>query len=468
MMNTMDALDNIHHIHMVGIGGIGVSALVPVLADRGFVITGSDKIKNEVTERLEAQGIKIEYEHRAKNIEDTSLLVVSSAIPRNNVELEAARSRGIPIWSRAQMLGHLLSHYRPIVVTGMHGKTTVTAMITHMLRDNDFDPTAFIGGDCASLGGNAVVGKGEWAVAEGDESDGSFLHLKPEISIVNNLDSDHLDYYKEFDSIVERFQAFLDGGKAEGWIVYSVDCEHTQKLTIPEQRQSMTYGFSEQADVRAFEYAHHDSGCGCSVSIKDRPAGRLHLNVNGRINCHNALAAVCAGEIIGIPFEKMAESLRTFQSVKRRMEYKGATGGVTVIDDYAHHPNEIRATIEALRERRPLRIIGIFQPHLYSRTLHLHEEFSDSFAGLDLLILTDIYGARENPIPKVSGELLVHAVRKKQVPAVYIPHLGEIPDFLNDITRVGDVLVTIGAGDIWKVGTQFLDQHGRKEEERNG
>ena len=464
MTDTLALPKGARHIHLVGIGGIGVSALAPVLLSRGFSVSGSDPARHGVTDRLQQLGIPIVHEHKPENITGASLVVVTSAVKDTNPEVKAALDKGIPVWPRAKMLGYLLQERKSIVVTGTHGKTTVTAMIACVLADAGLDPTAFIGGELPSLGGNVRVGKGEWMVAEGDESDGSFTYLKPDIAIVNNIDADHLDFYSDVEAIVERFHEFLQGVKEEGWIVLSADCDRAVALADRVGRRCKTYGFSDRAEMQALDYARTGRGWGCEVRMGERSLGKLHLRVSGKANCHNALAVLRIGEILGLPFERVAESLSHYEGVKRRMEEKGTVRGVTVVDDYAHHPAEIRATLGALRDRYNGRMIGIFQPHLYSRTLKLREEFGQAFQGLDLLILTDIYPARETPLPGVSGEVLLAPVRRSGVPVLYIPRLEEIPIFLREAVKEGDVVVTMGAGDVWKVGEQFVEQKFPAEE----
>ncbi|MEW6236165.1 MAG: UDP-N-acetylmuramate--L-alanine ligase [Candidatus Omnitrophota bacterium] len=454
-MNEANVLQPFNHIHLLGIGGVGVSALVPELLRRGHKITGSDPASNELTARLEALGAVIRHRHQAKNVEGASLLVVSSAVKESNPEIAAARERGIPIWPRAKMLGVLLERWRSIVVTGAHGKTTTTSMFVHALTELGLDPTAFIGGSVPAFGGNVRLGNGEWAAAEGDESDGSFTHLHPDIAIVNNIDADHLDFYKNMEEIVEGFHLFLNGVKPDGWILRSADCPYSRALRAGKYKTA-TYGFAEDADVRGVDYVAGREGLQCGAIVKGRRAAELKLRLNGRSAAHNALAVIAAGEALGIPYGDLARSLETFEGVQRRLERKGEAKGIAVLDDYAHHPNEIRAAIEALRERYKGRLIGVFQPHLYSRTLSLLEEFGRAFAGLDLLVLTDIYPAREEPRPGVSGELLLAPVRRSGVQAVYIPRLEEIPAFLEDSCGAGDAVTTMGAGDVWKAGEHFL------------
>lgn len=449
-MQQVESLEGFRHIHLIGIGGIGVSSLAQVLHSRGYMVTGSDPARNVVTERLEQLGIRIFHEHRPENIAGASLLVATSAAKDANPEIQAARQQNIPIWQRAKMLGYLVNDYRAIVVSGAHGKTSTTAMMTRVWIDTGLDPTAFIGGDVDFLGGNARVGHSDWAIAEGDESDGSFVHLKPEITIVNNIDADHLDFYENLDAIVDRFDLFLKGVRENGWILLSADCPQCSRLHPRPDCQVLTYGFSESAGVRGVNYRAGKNSWECDVEIRGRKAGELRLAISGRGQMHNALAVVAAGEVAGLPFPQVRESLSRFEGVKRRMEYKGSAQGITVLDDYAHHPTEIRSTIQALRDRYSQRIIGVFQPHLYSRTLKLIEEFGLAFVGLDRLILTDIYPARELPIPGVTGEVLLEPVRRSGVDATYIHQPADIPGQLIPSLRKGDVVVTFGAGDIWK------------------
>ncbi len=456
MMESRNLPENTRHIHLAGIGGVGVSALAPPLLRLGYTVSGSDPVRSEITERLKQMGIRIYHTHQAENIEGASLVAASSAIPPDNPELLAARAKGIPVWRRAELLAYLLERYRSIVVTGAHGKTTVTAMITHVLLECDFDPTAFIGGDLPSIDGNVRMGDGEWAVAEGDESDGSFLLFHPDIAIVNNIDEDHLDFYDGIDAITNQFRKFLQGVRDNGWIVISADCERAHSLIHDGISNCRTYGFAENADTRGGNYIPSQRGCLFSVFLRGQSVGEIVLRVCGKANAHNALAAVCVSDLLGIPFAQAAESLNRFQGVKRRMEEKGIANGVCVVDDYAHHPEEIRAVVSALKERYPGRLIGVFQPHLFSRTLKLKDAFGRAFTGLDTLILTDIYAAREQPVPGVTGEILLEPVKKSGVDAIYVPYLDDIPDLLQTIVHQGDTIVTIGAGDVWKVGEAFL------------
>lgn len=464
-MKRNDPLKDIQRVHLVGVGGIGVSALAPALLRRGIAVSGADPSRNDITHRLEAMGVRIDHEHRAENVEGASLVVATSAAKPNNPELQAAQAKGIPIWPRARMLGALLEPHRTVVITGAHGKTTVTAMIAHVFTELGLDPTAYIGGDVPGLG-NVRLGEGEWAIAEGDESDGSFTWLKPDIAIVNNIDIDHLDFYPDLNAIIEQFQRFIDGVRQGGWVLLSADSEPCSRLRIPASIRKLTYGFSESADARGSDYVANGHGWGCEVSLCGESIGRLRLPQAGRCHSHNALAAIAAAYAAGAPVRDALEALGSYRGVHRRMELKGEVDGVRVIDDYAHHPNEIRAAIQGLRDRYRNRLIGVFQPHLYSRTLKLLDDFARCFAGLDLLVFTDIYPAREVPIPGVSGEILFRAARQNGVAAVYVPRVDEVAPFLDEIARSGDVIATMGAGDVWRAGETFLTLRSRGEEAR--
>lgn len=457
-MTSSDSLAGVKRVHLVGAGGIGVSALAPALLRRGCEVSGSDPASNAVTERLRALGVTIVHEHREDNVRGADLVVATSAAPPDNPERKAAEAAGIPVWPRARMLGALVNEKRGVVATGAHGKTTLTAMLTRIFMDLGADPDAYVGGDVPFLGGNSRLGGGEWAIAEGDESDGSFIYLKPEIALVNNIDADHLDRYESLEDIIEQFELFLAGVREGGTILLSADCERARVLKTPAGRSVSAYGFAEDADIRGVDYYANSGGWGCDVIVRGQPRGALRIRLSGKCHTHNALGAIAAADAAGLPVEEAIESLGRFDGVQRRMEVKGTVAGVTVVDDYAHHPNEIRATIQGLRDRYRNRLIGVFQPHLFSRTMKLRDDFGRAFGGFDLVLLTDIYPAREKPTPGVSGEILLKPVRDNGVPALYIPRIQEAVNFLADESRDGDVVVTMGAGDVWTLGEALLER----------
>lgn len=445
------------HIHLVGVGGIGVSALAPALIDRGFRVSGSDPARNAITARLSELGVNIYHEHEAGNINGAELIVATSAAKDDNPEIAAAKAKGIEIWPRAKMLGALLNEYRSIVVTGAHGKTTLTALLTHTLASLGLDPTGFIGGEMPE-GGNCRLGRGEWAIAEGDESDGSFIFLHPEVAIINNIDDDHLDFYENHQAIVQQFQRFIDGLPDHAWVLHSADDANCRSLSLKPTQRRLTYGFSPEADIHGYAYVARSADWGCQAAYQGQPLGELRLQLPGRFQTHNALAAVALAVALQLPVQETLRAVGAFRGVRRRMERKGEAHGVIVLDDYAHHPNEIKATLEGLREQYSGRLIGVFQPHLYSRTLSLLDEFSRCFNQLDLLILTEIYPAREPVRHDMSGEMLLPRVRAEGVRAVYLPLLDEAAGFLRAATQPGDVVVTLGAGNVWTVGEAFLHQ----------
>ncbi len=460
---------HVKHIHCVGIGGIGVSALVPELLRRGYTVSGSDPAENEATERLQKQGVYISHTHSAHNVKNADLLIATAAVKPNHIELAEASKKGIPIWRRAEMLAYLLQDKKSIVVSGAHGKTTVTAIIAVMMKECGFDPAVYAGGEIPAFNSNALTGKGEWAIVEGDESDGSLTLFTPDIAIVNNIDRDHLDYYSGIEDIVKQFEYFLANTKDNSWILLSADCRYTSALQKKlNNRNYLSYGFHAGADIHGTEYNRNGQGWRCDVTVEGEMQGVLRMSLSGRMNYHNALAAIAAAKAVGIPFEDAANALSKFTGVKRRMEAKGSSNGITVFDDYAHHPVEIQSTIQAFRERSQGKLIGVFQPHLYSRTEQLMDEFSHSFDGLDLVVITDIYAAREEKHPTVTSEVLVQKLRRNQVPVVYLPNQYEIPYFLSRTAHRGDTVVTIGAGDIWKTGETFLNQFLNPQEGRNG
>jgi len=410
-------------------------------------------------------GVRVFHEHRAENVKGAALVVSSSAIPASNPEIQSAKEQNIPIWPRAKMLAWLLNDLRAIAVTGAHGKTTITGMVTKVLTDTGEDPTAFIGGDLPWLGGNTRIGQGEWAVAEGDESDGSFTHLQPEIALINNIDADHLDFYPDITAIINQFKKFIGGVRNNGWVVYSADNQACREAAAGTPHQCLSYGFSEDADIRGENYTPHGENAGCDAFYKNEFLGHFHLTLSGQFNYHNALGVIAIAKIIHLPLQQVFSSLAGFAGVQRRMEVEGIESGITVIDDYAHHPTEIAASIQGLKEKFTGRIIGIFQPHLFSRTIKLLPQFAAAFEGLDELILTDIYPAREKPIPGITGEILVEPVKQNGVHVTYIPVMKDIVPHLLGIIRNGDHVVTIGAGSIWQTGENLLQVLREQKEE---
>ncbi|MFH1738422.1 MAG: UDP-N-acetylmuramate--L-alanine ligase [bacterium] len=456
------------HLHFIGIGGIGMSAIAWVMSARGYRVTGSDISEGLTVKHLESHDIRVFRGHHESNIEGADVVVVSSAIRSDNPELTAAERSGIPVWRRAKMLGEIVNARSGVVVTGTHGKTTITGMISFLFHRAGLDPTCLVGGILDEFGGNALVGNSEWVVAEGDESDGSFRYLHPKFAIVNNVEPDHLDYFANVDEIYKAFQEFLSGTAPDGEIWISADCEGARVVRSNLGRSARSYGASDEADLRYTDYVHDVSESHALLFLDGKPLGQLSLSIPGRFNMHNAVAAVAAGLYAGLPFPQIAEILVQYSGTQRRLEVKGRTRGITIIDDYAHHPTEIRATVDALRENFHGRRVGVFQPHRYSRTHHLRDQFSTAFQDLDLLILTDVYPAGESPMEGVDGETLFRATRRNHHDVVYVPCLEEIPDHLVHVLREGDVLITMGAGNVWQVGEKLLDHLRRNPKNRTG
>lgn len=445
-------------VHFVGIGGVGMSGIARVLLDLGTAVSGSDLKKSTATDRLQALGARILYGHAPMNVGDAELVVTSTAVATDNPEVMAARRRGIPVIPRAEMLSRLMDRQKGIAVAGAHGKTTTTALISLLLNRTGFDPTIIIGGDAADLDGNARTGSGEYLVAEADESDGSFLLLHPSIVVVTNVENDHLDYYRTVENIERTFRTFIGRLDSDGLAVLCSDDPFLRRLAPDVLGPVLTYGTSPEADFYLMAPQVNGVGTWAEVYHHGRHLGRLELLVPGLHNLKNALAATVVGYHLGLEFPEIARVLGSFHGVKRRFELVGATHGIRIVDDYAHHPTEIAATLTAARKAtRNGRVIAIFQPHRYTRTLLLHEEFGRAFGAADMVFLNGIYSAGEKPIEGVSANLVAEAVGRCRGS---VPPLFESQDELVEnvvaAAREGDLILTMGAGDIWKAGIALL------------
>jgi len=431
--------------------------IAEILWNLGYEVTGSDMRSSESTERLEKLGIRIYLEHKKENVKDADVLVISSAVKDSNPEVLFAKENKIPVIRRAEMLGELMRMKYGIGVAGTHGKTTTTSMIGHILTEAGLDPTIIVGGRVKSLGSNAKLGQGEYLVAEADEFDRSFLRLTPTIAVVTTLEAEHLDYYKDLEEIKSVFTEFVNKVPFYGSVILCLDEEAIQEIMPGIERPIVTYGLVPQADLVAHSIQFSENRSFFRVRNRGKDLGEISLLVPGIHNVKNCLAALCVGLELEIPFEKMKKALSEFKGVSRRFEIKGEIDGVMIADDYAHHPTEIKATLKAARDGYKKRIIAIFQPHLYSRTKDFYKEFGKSFFDSDLLIVTDIYPAREEPIPGITGELIVSKAKEfghKEV--FYIPRKEEIIPFLSGILMENDLVITIGAGDIYKVGENLI------------
>ncbi len=449
---------NIKKVHFVGIGGIGMSGLAEILWSQGFEISGSDRALTEITGRLKDLGIKIYEGHAPENLKDVDVLVYSSAVTIDNPEVKAAVERKIPIIKRAEMLAEVMRMKYGIGIAGTHGKTTTTSMVGLTLTEGGIDPTIIVGGKLSGLGGtNARLGKGEFTVVEADEFDRTFLKLSPTIAAITTLESEHLDTYKDLDDIKSAFIEFANKVPFYGFVVLCLDEPALQDIIPHINKKILTYGLTAQADIRAVDISHNSFASSFTVKYKGEELGRISLKIPGVHNVKNSLVAVTIAKELGIEFDVIKKALESFSGVYRRFETK-YDKEILVIDDYAHHPTETSATLAGIRSGWDRRLVVVFQPHLYSRTRDFYQEFGRSFLNTDVFICTDVYPAREEPIEGVSGKLIAEITKKfghKNV--IYVPDKNNVPKVLMDIKKEGDIIVTMGAGDIWKYGEKFVD-----------
>lgn len=450
--------NKIRQIHLVGIGGAGMSGIAEVLLNQGYEISGSDMGDTAVVRRLRSLGARIHVGHAAENLGDVQVLVRSTAIDDDNPELVEARRRNIAVIPRAEMLAELMRLRQGVAIAGTHGKTTTTSLTASIFDAAGLDPTVIIGGRLNAFGTNAHLGQGDYLIAEADESDGSFLCLLPIINVVTNVDDDHLDHYKTREAIDAAFVQFMNNVPFYGLNIVCGDDPGVRALLPRVKRPVLTYGFAEDNDLRALPL---EMGLRSrfEVLFAGRTLGQVHLPQPGRHNILNALAAVGAAMAADITFERCAEGLCNFGGVGRRFEFKGEKNGITVVDDYGHHPVEIAATLATARSVFPgRRIVAAFQPHRFSRTQAHFGEFCKVFDAVDELVLTEIYAASENPIPGVSGESLAQGIRQIcSTPVRYCRTLDEMVTELSDMLKPGDVLLTMGAGTITRLGPSWLE-----------
>ncbi len=442
-------------IHFVGIGGAGMSGIAEVLLTLGYQVSGSDAKTSETTQRLESLGASVRLGHKAENIGRAQVVVTSTAVAGDNPEVLEARRLRVPVIPRIEMLAELARLKYTVAVAGTHGKTTTTSLCSLVLTAGGLDPTVVVGGRMHNIGTGARVGKGEYLVAEADESDGSFLKLSPTLGVVTNIDDDHLDYWKTMDALDTGFVEFGNKIPFYGTLFLGIDDPGCRRIRERLRRRVVTYGISPEADLQARNVRPSPTEVRYDVFRGGEKLGEMRWSVPGRHNVINSLAAVGVGLELEISFATIVEALASFQGVGRRMEKKGEAGGVTVWDDYGHHPTEIKATLQALKERFPdRRKVVVFQPHRYSRTQILADEFADCFADADELLLVDIYAASEKPILGVSSDWLADKIRRHR-PVTRIP-ANDGGESLKEFIKEGDVLLTLGAGDVWKMGETFL------------
>lgn len=452
-------LNTAEHVHFIGIGGYGMSAIAKVLLEMGYHVSGSDVMAQELTEKLIAKGAQVYIGHEAAHVEGANMVVYSTALPKDNVEMIAAEQLRIPIIHRAEMLARIMDARRGIAVAGAHGKTTTSSMIALIMEECGIDPTYIIGGEIMNVGSNAKAGKGEYVVAEADESDGSFLKYHPELAIVTNIEADHLENYDgDFANLVKAYGTFLSQIKPGGTAIVCYDDEHLKKLVPQLQGKTITYGFSEGADYRAYNLQLDDRVCSFEIIRGQDHIGRVELTVPGKHNVYNALAAVITCLEAGLTLQSITKAIKLFRGAKRRFQVLGDVNNILVIDDYAHHPTEIEATIAASKSTGK-RIIAVFQPQRYTRTYFLLEQFSQAFSEADEVIITDIYSpAGEQKIEGVTSAKLVELIRQNSNSNVmHIPTKEEVQNYLSDHVRSGDLVLTMGAGDIWKAAAGLAE-----------
>ena len=446
----------IQQIHFIGIGGSGMSGIAEVLLTLGYKVTGSDVKESDVTQRLRSLGAMIYIGHEASHSRGAHVVVTSTAVSQNNPEVVEARAQSIPVIPRIEMLAEIARLKYTIAIGGTHGKTTTTSMIASVLDAGGLDPTVVVGGRLKHLNSGAHLGKGEYLVAEADESDGSFLKLSPALSVITNIDNDHLDYYGTFDKICNAFVEFANRVPFYGCVAVCLDDEAV-KANLPRMlRRVVTYGIREQAQWQATNIRQDEHGSTVfDVLFEGKPQGTFRLRVPGRHNVLNSLAATVIGFELGIPLSQISRGLEQFEGVGRRLEVKGDAGGIVFIDDYGHHPTEVRATLSALKDRfSERRLVVLFQPHRYTRTQSLAKEFSEAFDAADRVFVLDVYAAGEKSIPGVSSASILQPLQKRHSSASALSPVDF--DELRRELRPGDVVLTLGAGDVWKLGEQLL------------
>jgi len=436
-----------------------MSGIAEILIDEGFTVTGSDRSASENTERLQSLGVRVMIGHDARNLgPDVDALVYSSAVGSDNPEVAEAHRRKIPVIRRAEMLAEVMRLKYGIGIAGTHGKTTTTSMVSLVLMEGGIDPTVIVGGRLRGLAGsNARLGKGEFIVVEADEYDRSFLSITPTIAVLTTLETDHLDCYRDLDDIKSAFIQFAGKVPFYGFVVLCLDEPALQDIMPKIKKKIVTYGLNGQADLQAVDIVHRQNISKFTVVSDGKDLGEIELQIPGVHNVQNALAAAAVGLELGVPFPKVKAGIEKFTGVFRRWEVKAELNGITVIDDYAHHPTEIRATLAGAKAGWRRRTVCVFQPHLYSRTRDFYDDFGRAFFNADVLVVTDVYPAREEPIQGVNGELIANAAKEfghKQVQ--YVPEKKDLPGYLMSITRPGDMVITMGAGDIWKFGEEFI------------
>jgi len=447
-----------YHIHFVGIGGIGMSGIAELLLNLGYEVSGSDLKASDITERLNLLGGNITVGHRADQVSGADVVVTSSAVNDQNPEVQAARQSGIPLIPRAEMLAELMRLKYSVAVAGAHGKTTTTSIVAAVLDKGGLDPTVVIGGKLKSIGSNALLGQGDFIVAEADESDGSFLKMSPTIAVVTNIDREHLDFYRDLEEIKSAFLQFVHRIPFYGLSIVCLDNEAVQELIPNIEKRFTTYGMSSQADIHARNVVFDGMQSRFVLHHHDQSLGEIRLNLPGVHNVYNAMASVAVGLELDIPFETIKAALETLQGVQRRLEIKGRANDIMVVDDYGHHPTEIKTTLQAAAEAWPeRRKVVVFQPHRYTRTRALFDEFTRSFYQSDILAVLPIYSAGEPVIEGVTSQAMCAEIRAHgHREVICCSNAPAAEAHLMEILQPGDLMLTLGAGDVWKLGETIL------------
>ena len=446
--------------HFVGIGGIGMSGIAEVLVNLGYTVSGSDIADGPIVQRLAGMGARIEIGHAEENLNDAQVLVYSSAVDTTNPEVAEAIRRKIPVIPRAEMLAELMRMKYSVAVSGSHGKTSTTSMIATILSDAGFDPTIVLGGRLEAIDSNARLGDGDYLVAEADESDRSFLKLLPTLAVVTNIDTEHMDTYSDLADIQDAFVEFVNKVPFYGLGVLCIDEPEVQSILPRIERRFITYGFSSQADLQARNEKYEGFGCSFDLYWRNENLGRVSLNIPGKHTIANALAAMAIALELQVDPETMIKSMAGFQNADRRMQKRGEVNEVLFLDDYGHHPTEIKATLKTLKQSWNRRIVCIFQPHRYSRCEALMEDFWSSFNDSDVLVVTDIYAASEKPIAGVTAEVMAEGIKSYgHRDSILIDKLEDIPAYLMERLEPGDIVITLGAGNVWKVGVNTYEMY---------
>jgi len=456
-------------VHFVGIGGVGMSGIAEVLKNLGYEVTGSDLKESETIRRLKSLGIHVTIGHGAENIKDAHVVVISSAVSSDNPEVLAARKQSIPVIPRAEMLAEIARLKYGVLVAGAHGKTTTTSLIASLLASGGFDPTVVIGGKLKGIGSNARLGQGEYLVAEADESDGSFLKLSPTIAVVTNIDREHMDFFKDIDALKDAFLSFVNKVPFYGVSLLCAENEYIKEILPKVQRRFITYGLSKGLDLVAENIEIEGLRSKFEAILRGVSLGFFEVPLPGLHNICNSLAAIGVAYELGIDSNRIKEALKGFTGVQRRFEFKGEVSGIKIFDDYGHHPTEIMATLKAAKEaikqnsklktqnsKRQGRLVVLFQPHRYTRTRDLLNDFFTAFTDADKVILMDIYPAGEKPLNGINSEVLLKGIKDSMKDIAYIKERGEILNCLDEELKEGDTLITLGAGDVWKIGEEFL------------